>query len=86
MTAKRGPDGIELDFPAEPVHEQVTDSGQLAELRSALGASVPFAGRNRFDLLVELETEELVRTSARYPPPGAIPGPRRDRHQPFELA
>ncbi len=62
LTAKRGPDGIELDFPAEPVHEQFTGAGELAELRLALGASVPFAGRNRFDLLVELETEELVRT------------------------
>ena len=34
---------------------------ELTELRSALGASVRFAGRNRFDLLVEIETEELVR-------------------------
>ena len=61
LTARRGPDGIELDFPAEPVHEAVTDTDQLSELRSALGTSVRFAGRNRFDLLVELESEELVR-------------------------
>ena len=62
LTAKRGPDGIELDFPAEPVHEEVTDAGELTELCSALGASIRFAGRNRFDLLVELETEALVRS------------------------
>jgi PhzF family phenazine biosynthesis protein len=62
LTARSGPDGIELDFPSEPVHEEVTDAGKLTELQSALGASVQYAGRNRFDLLVELETEELVRT------------------------
>jgi len=61
LTTKRGPDGIELDFPSEPVHEQLTAPGELAELRGALGAQLRFAGRNRFDLLVELETEELVR-------------------------
>jgi PhzF family phenazine biosynthesis protein len=61
LTAQSGPDGIELDFPSEPVHEQVTDAAELSELRSALGAPALFAGRNRFDLLVELETEELVR-------------------------
>jgi PhzF family phenazine biosynthesis protein len=62
LTAQRGPDGIELDFPAEPVHEQVSESGQLDELQIALGVSIKFAGRNRFDLLVELENEEIVRT------------------------
>ena len=61
LTANRGPDGIELDFPAEAVQEEVTDPGKLTELRSALGAPVRFAGHNRFDLLVELDTEELVR-------------------------
>jgi PhzF family phenazine biosynthesis protein len=62
LTAQRGPEGIELDFPAEPVHEQVSESGQLDELQRALGVPVNFAGRNRFDLLVELENEEIVRT------------------------
>jgi PhzF family phenazine biosynthesis protein len=61
LTAKPGTDGIELDFPAEPVHDEVIDPGELAELSSALGAAVRFAGRNRFDLLVELESEDLVR-------------------------
>jgi PhzF family phenazine biosynthesis protein len=61
LTAKRSLDGIELDFPAEPVHEELTDTDQLTELCLALGAPVRFAGRNRFDLLVELETETVVR-------------------------
>jgi PhzF family phenazine biosynthesis protein len=61
LTAHRGSDGIELDFPSEPIQQRVTDCNELAELQSALGASVQFAGRNRFDLLVELETEETVR-------------------------
>ena len=87
LTANRGPEGIELDFPAEPVHETVSDPGELAELQSALGAPVRFAGRNRFDLLVELESEELVRgLTPGYPPARAIPGARRDRHGSFQLA
>jgi PhzF family phenazine biosynthesis protein len=62
LMAKGGPDGIELDFPSEPVRERVMDSDELAELGAALGASIRFAGRNRLDLLVELEGEEQVRT------------------------
>jgi PhzF family phenazine biosynthesis protein len=62
LSARCGSDGIELNFPAEPVQERVTDSSELAELRTALEAPVVFAGRNRFDLLVELETEQMVRT------------------------
>lgn len=61
LTARIGPDGIELDFPAEPVTETISDAGELAELAAALGETVRFAARNRFDLLVELDTEEQVR-------------------------
>jgi PhzF family phenazine biosynthesis protein len=61
LTARPGPDGIELDFPSEPVREPMSDTGELAALQAALGASVKFAGKNRFDLLVELESEEAVR-------------------------
>jgi PhzF family phenazine biosynthesis protein len=61
LTARPGPDGIELDFPSEPVREAMSDPGDLAELQSALGAPVKFAGKNRFDLLVELASEEIVR-------------------------
>lgn len=61
LTARRGPSGIELDFPAEPVSEEVSDLTELGALQSALSAPVLFAGRNRFDLMVEIETEEQVR-------------------------
>jgi PhzF family phenazine biosynthesis protein len=61
LTAQRGPSGIELDFPAEPVAQEVRDPHELAELRSALAAPIRFVGRNRFDLLIELETEDQVR-------------------------
>jgi PhzF family phenazine biosynthesis protein len=61
LTARRGPDGIELDFPAEPVTEELTDADEIATLREALGAAFLFAGRNRLDLLVALETEDQVR-------------------------
>jgi PhzF family phenazine biosynthesis protein len=62
LTAVRGPEGIELDFPTNPVSEPLSDPGALAELESILGAPIQFAGRSRFDLLVELESEESVRT------------------------
>ena len=58
LTASQGPDGIELDFPSAPVSEGMSDAGELAELQSALGAPVKFAGKSCFDLLVEVETEE----------------------------
>ena len=44
LTARRGPDGIELDFPAEPVTEEVKDPDELAELRAAPDAPFRFAG------------------------------------------
>jgi predicted PhzF superfamily epimerase YddE/YHI9 len=61
LTARPGVDGIELDFPSAPVSEPVSDVDSLAELESILGSPVKFVGKSRFDLLVELETEELVR-------------------------
>jgi len=61
LTARRGSSGIELDFPAEPISDEVTGHEERVELGSALGAPILFAGRNRFDLLVELESEDQVR-------------------------
>ncbi len=61
LTAREGQGGIELDFPAEPVSREMTDVAELARLRSALGVPFQFAGFNRFDLLVELESEAMVR-------------------------
>jgi predicted PhzF superfamily epimerase YddE/YHI9 len=61
LTARRGLDGIELDFPVEPVTEELRDPGELAALRGAIDAPFRFAGRNRLDLLIELESEDQVR-------------------------
>ena len=57
LTAKRQGDWIEMDFPAtpeEPVEAPV-------ELGRALGVTPRYVGRNRFDYLVEVDSEELVR-------------------------
>jgi PhzF family phenazine biosynthesis protein len=61
LLAKRGEHGIELDFPSEPVSEVVLESSELERVRSAIGVPVRFVGRNRFDMLVELENEAAVR-------------------------
>jgi predicted PhzF superfamily epimerase YddE/YHI9 len=57
LTAERRGDWIELDFPAEPA-EPTPVPGGLAE---ALGVPLRFTGRNRFDCLVEVDSEALVR-------------------------
>jgi PhzF family phenazine biosynthesis protein len=58
LTATRDGEWIELDFPA--THEQLTDPPP--ELLESLGVSVPvYVGRNKFDYLVEVESEEAVR-------------------------
>src|SRR5690606_5875781 len=58
LTASPDVDGwIELDFPAEPVHEIDPPDGLAAGLG---GGRVRYVGRNRMDVLVELETEEDV--------------------------
>lgn len=58
LTAARRDGGIELDFPTTPVTETPPPAG-LAE---ALGAELRFAGRSTFDLLVEVESEAVVRS------------------------
>jgi predicted PhzF superfamily epimerase YddE/YHI9 len=60
LTAVRQSDWIELDFPSEPSASEPAPSALL----EALKAPVRFAGRNRFDWLVELESEEVVRRLA----------------------
>lgn len=58
LTARRRGEWLELDFPAEPAEPAEPPPG----LREALGVeSWLFTGRNRFDLLVEVEDEETVR-------------------------
>lgn len=57
LTAERQEDWIQLDFPATPAAPAAAPPG-LAE---ALGAKPVFAGKNKFDYLIELENEEQVR-------------------------
>lgn len=60
LTAERKGEWIELDFPAEPA-EPAPASEALAR---ALGVPIRAAGRNRFDALVEVDSEEEVRRLA----------------------
>jgi len=56
VAARRG-GWIELDFPALPVRESPPPAG----LAAALGAAPVGVGESRFDCVVELESEEVVR-------------------------
>lgn len=57
LTAKKNGEWIDLDFPAE--YETKTDTP--ADLTDALGVQPIYVGKNRFDYLVEVESEEVVR-------------------------
>jgi predicted PhzF superfamily epimerase YddE/YHI9 len=57
LTASRNGDLIELDFPAKA--EEATDAPPL--LLESLGAKPVYVGRNQFDYLVEVGTEEELR-------------------------
>jgi predicted PhzF superfamily epimerase YddE/YHI9 len=48
---------IEMDFPAEPDEPAPVPAG----LAGALGTEPAYVGRNRFDYLVEVDSEETVR-------------------------
>lgn len=50
--------GVQLNFPAEPVEPVVAPE----ELIQALGLIPRYVGRNRMDYLVEVDSEETVRT------------------------
>jgi predicted PhzF superfamily epimerase YddE/YHI9 len=58
LTARRIGDAIEMDFPIESAREAVPPD----RLVSALGVDVIWAGRSRFDWLVEVPDEKVVRT------------------------
>ena len=51
---------IELDFPLEPPLPASPTPGLL----EALGVTAMFVGKNRFDFLVEVESEDVVRKMA----------------------
>jgi PhzF family phenazine biosynthesis protein len=60
LVARRGEDGVELDFPAEPASEAAAPPA-LAE---ALGVTPRWTGRNRLDYLLEVDAEATVRALA----------------------
>jgi len=57
LTADRRDSWIELDFPATPAAPASLPPG----LSDAIGAKAGFVGRSKFDYLVELESEDVVR-------------------------
>jgi PhzF family phenazine biosynthesis protein len=57
LTADRKGDLIELDFPANPEKEATV----LRGLHEALGVRLHYVGMSRFDVLVEVESEAVVR-------------------------
>jgi len=60
LTAERQGEWIELDFPARPVEETPPPTGLL----EAFDAEPLFVGRSRYDYLLELPSEQAVRTAA----------------------
>jgi PhzF family phenazine biosynthesis protein len=60
LTAERQGDWIELDFPARPAEEAPPPAG----LTEAFAAAPVFVARSRYDFLLELGSEEAVRTAA----------------------
>jgi PhzF family phenazine biosynthesis protein len=57
LTATRKADWIEMDFPAEPAEEVLPPPA----LEKALGVTAEYLGKNRFDYLVLVGAEEIVR-------------------------
>ncbi|WXG39422.1 MAG: PhzF family phenazine biosynthesis protein [Candidatus Freyarchaeum deiterrae] len=57
LTAKKQDEWIELNFPAEVEKE----ADPPKELLESLGIEAKYVGKNRFDYLIEVESEETVR-------------------------
>lgn len=58
LTAERQGDWIEMDFPAKPEEPAPEPAG----LAKALGVKIEYLGRNQFDYLIEVASEEIVGT------------------------
>lgn len=58
LRASRQGDWIQLDFPSEPE----TSAEAPENLDKALGVSATYVGKNRFDYLVQVESEDMVRS------------------------
>jgi len=62
LTARSVPSGIELDFPAKPEEPASPPEGLIEALSGDRPQAVAIhIGRNQFDVLVEFESEGLVR-------------------------
>jgi PhzF family phenazine biosynthesis protein len=59
LTARKKGDWIEMNFPATPA---TPEPGSHEDLEAALGVKVRLVGTSRFDRLVEVESEEAVRS------------------------
>ena len=57
LTASKKGEWIEMDFPSKP--EQSATAPR--DLQKALGVRMIYTGRNQFDYLVEVASEEIVR-------------------------
>jgi predicted PhzF superfamily epimerase YddE/YHI9 len=60
LTADRRGEWIELDFPVKPE----APAGAPPGLAEALGAAPKYVGKNQFDYLVEVDSEDTVRALA----------------------
>jgi len=58
LAAEQRQDWIEMDFPAAPP-EVVTDA---TDLLGCLGVEARYVGKNRFDYIVEVESEQVLRS------------------------
>jgi PhzF family phenazine biosynthesis protein len=63
LTAERQGDWIELDFPARPAAEAPPPAGLIEAFMADMTEPV-FVGKSRYDYLLELASEEAVRTAA----------------------
>lgn len=83
LTAKLQGSWIELDFPAEPANEAEAPQALI----DALGIQPLYTGRNRFDYIVEVASEQLVKRVqpdfvmlAKVPARGVMVTSRSDQH------
>jgi PhzF family phenazine biosynthesis protein len=58
LEAKKNDSWIEMDFPANPPRQ----IDRVAALESALGVSARYTGQSKFDFLLELSSEDEVRS------------------------
>ena len=59
LTADRKGDWIEMNFPAQPEEPSSAPPGLI----EALGVPVKYIGKSKFDYLVEVNSEEIVRSA-----------------------